>query len=513
MRERSTATSASSATGSRALPWALFASVFAALAVSTGFQPITSDASQMCEAADSLIVYGVPSLSGASRPDVIEAPDGAHFTKYPLMTVLGCVPAVLLQRAGQWLGGDGSALERYLLGLTPSCYAALGALGFFFLACALGFAERLATLAAALLVFTTPIWHYARSMYSENLQVTVVIWTVYVWILARERSTPKRLLLGGLLLGVAVNLKVLLFILPCAVLLDRSLDAWDPRRWARFVCFAGLGATPGLLAFLWYNHLRYGAFFALGYATGRDGSVGFASPLFTGLHGLFLSPGKSVFLYAPLLLLGGTGLRSMRRECPRNLVLILVPAAFVIVAVAKWWCWSGDVAWGPRLVVPVIPLLFVPVLWSLADARRSRRALSVALAGCGFYVALLGVAVRPFQYINVAKEAVGGALGGQSTEDVRDDLALLHFVPELSPIAGHHWLLMRNLKHEPFDQRSYYPWRSMNIRDWRVRSNPDPEHLNFWFAHGVYRPALIANLLGLACALYWLVSCLRRVRA
>jgi hypothetical protein len=70
---------------------------------------------------------------------------------------------------------------------------------------------------------------------------------------------------------------------------------------------------------------------------------------------------------------------------------------------------------------------------------------------------------------------------------------------------------MRDLKHEPFTERSYYPWRSMNVPDWRVRKDPSPEHLNFWFANGVHRPALIANLLGLVAALYWLSICLRRV--
>jgi hypothetical protein len=495
------------------LPWALCTSVFLALAVTAGWKPITSDSEQMCGAAENLLWSGAPYVDSNIRSDIVRGPDGHFFTKYPLMTVVGCAPAVALQGLGRVLGGKDSGLERYFLGIVPACYAALSVLGFFFIARELGFRERLAAIGALLLLFTTPAWHYARSLYSENLQLLIVIWTLWVFLRARGHAPARWLLLGGLLLGVAVNAKVLLAALAIGVVLDRAFDGWQARSWARFVGWVGLGGAPGALAFFWYNHLRYGELLATGYSTGRDGAIGFGSPLLTGLYGLLFSSGKSVFLYAPLLVLGVVGVHRMARERPRDVVFFCVPVALIFVSVAKWWAWSGDQAWGPRLLVPLLGPMFVPVLWALRSAGALQRALAVALALAGLYVGVLGIAIRPFQFVDVAYAAVGRSMGPVVEQDMaRDDLVLLHFIPELSPIVGHHWLLHRYFEPGPWTADSYYPWQSLHFRAWAVRKEPRPKYLNFWFARAAHKPTVALNLLALGAALVWLGACWRRAR-
>ena len=56
---------------------------------------------------------------------------------------------------------------------------------------------------------------------------------------------------------------------------------------------------------MWYNDVRFGRLVVSSYG----GSV-YHTPLVTGLEGLLVSPGRSVFLYNPLAVLGVVGLVS-----------------------------------------------------------------------------------------------------------------------------------------------------------------------------------------------------------
>jgi hypothetical protein len=496
------------------LSWALFACVFTLLGLSAGAHPITSDSLQMCDAARNLVRHHKPYLSSMLRDDIVIGRDQRYYTKYPLLAVVGCVPTVWFEIAGGKRRGEGTELQRYLLGLGPASLGALAALGFFFLAWELGFSEFLAALGTLLLVFTTPLWHYARSAYSENIQVVITVWAIWCWVRARGRAPAGLLLVGGFLVGLAPSAKVLLVILAVAVVLDRLFDRWDTRQWLRVALFAGIGVLPGWLAFRWYNELRFGAALRMGYTTGRDGALGFSGPVVSGLHGLLFSPGKSIFLYAPLLLLIGVGIRAMFVRRPRDLVLLGVPVVFVFVMVAKWWCWSGDAAWGPRLVVPVVPLLFVPVLEALRSGGRALRVFASGLALVGLYVSLLGVSIRAYDYVGLAESSVHRGLGrfDPDVDKVRDELLLLHFVPELSPIVGHHWMLWRYLRKETWDGRSYYPWRSANIPSWHLRKDPGPHELNFWFSRRPKGTLLFASLSCATAALAWLAARMWRAR-
>lgn len=113
---------------------------------------------------------------------------------------------------------------------------------------------------------------------------------------------------------------------------------------------------------------------------------GFTTPLTAGLHGLLATPGKSVFLFAPpLLLLPWAAARAWSRR-RRLLLAIGWLATAYLVTYAKWVHWPGDTFWGPRYLLPVLPA--VTVLFLLLP-RAGLRALLV-LTLCGFLVNLPG---------------------------------------------------------------------------------------------------------------------------
>src|SRR5262249_36801113 len=82
--------------------------------------------------------------------------------------------------------------------------------------------------------------------------------------------------------------------------------------WLRFLCFCA-AISVDLALYFAYNNLRFGSYF-------DDGKLRMelhrAYPLFgnplAGLLTLLASPGKSIFLYSPPLILGILGMRSLR---------------------------------------------------------------------------------------------------------------------------------------------------------------------------------------------------------
>jgi hypothetical protein len=475
-------TSEALGSSSRALQVALFCFVFAAVGMTARPNRYSGDAEQMCQAAESIVGRGRLDIE-PTRGDVSQGRGGKHYVKYPLLAVLQCVPAVLLRNAALLLRPDDQAFAALALGAVPIALTGLLAVGMFQLALALGVRVPVALSFALLVVFTTPLWVAGRTLYSETLQATLSVWTVLATVRARDARARWAFFSAGLLAGLAVNAKVLLAALAVAMLVDQAHERWDRDR-CQSVGLACLGALPGAIAWFGYNELRYGSLFAQGYTTQRDGAIGFGVPLASGLYGLLFSSGKSVFLYSPLLIAAACGVPSMLRERRRELWLIAIPTLATLLAVSKWWAWSGDWGWGPRLLLPVVPLACVPALFSLGRPG-VRRVFLLALAAAGFYVQTLAVLVAPSRFLVVTDAAAKVAIGlPQDISAVRDDLLALHFVPELNPIVGQQWLLLRYLQRSPWNEDSYYPWKTLGIRAWRPRYNPTPQGLDLWVVNG-----------------------------
>lgn len=453
--------------------------VWALVALTTGRYHVRGDASQMCNAAASITDHGwidVPT----GRDDRYLGPDGRYYTKYPLGNTLQCGPGLALESLGRDLGGDGSSTQFFLAGLVPALYAALLALAFFGLATELGFRRGVAALGALFLVFASPIWAYGREMYSENPQALALTWTIWAYVRAMRLGTRRHFLLGGLLVGLCIHMKTPLAVMGLATFVFVFLGRPDRVRTIRFLLYGALGFAPMLALWVAYNYVRYGQPFDVGYASGRDLTLGFETPLYSGLHGLLLSPGKSIFVYAPLLLLLPLGLGTMWRRHRALLVYCAIPVVFLFVTMGMWWSGLGDWGWGPRLVVPTYPLLFLGLLYVLERRGWRVRAAVAVLAALGVVVNFLGIIIDHSHYIGVSGVTQAGLQIHRLQNLVRDDLVVVHFVPEFSPPIGHGWLLERYLSGAEWTDESWYPWRTIGIPGWQPHADPTPAVLNHW---------------------------------
>lgn len=154
--------------------------------------------------------------------------------------------------------------------------------------------------------------------------------------------------------------------------------------------------------------------------TGRLWEDWLALPLWTGLRGLLLSPGKSLFLYSPwlLLVLPGTVL-FLRRHGRAGLLVTLFPALVILLYGMKLG-WHGG-SWGPRYLLPLVPLLSLAaapaVEWCRRRGRRGRRdeVALVALAVCSIGVQGLAIGKDPERYPAMVREFVVPALPDQGS--------------------------------------------------------------------------------------------------
>ena len=227
--------------------------------------------------------------------------------------------------------------------------------------------------------------------------------------------------------AAACLLKPILWVTVPVFLLSTALDARRARSvsgtlpalgvFAAALCLHGLG-----------NRSLYGSLLETGYG---EEILRFTTPLGDGLFGLLFSPGRSIFLYAPVAAVGLLGLARASR--PAKILCAGAPLVLLFV-VARWWSWEGGASWGPRHLLPVLPLLVAPAVLVSAGAVR-------AAFVAGAFINLPGVLVAPGSWDGYAERLRPPAgASWPAAGPVR-----VATIPALSPIVGHAWLAARNL--------------------------------------------------------------------
>jgi hypothetical protein len=97
----------------------------------------------------------------------------------------------------------------------------------------------------------------------------------------------------------------------------------------------------------------------------------------------------------------------MFRRWPRVTLLIAALVAVRLGFYGQWFGWDGGITWGPRFLVPMVPLLFVPIAFTARH--RLVTGLTVALASVSVGIELLNQLVPYGQYYTTVAAALDGA--------------------------------------------------------------------------------------------------------
>jgi hypothetical protein len=346
-----------------------FASAFATGLIFIRSSPDSPDAGVMISVAKSIVERRdfVPARDWRDRP--------MREQKYGLgLSLLFAGPYALARFVGADPIRAAMATNALIFGFTAVSLLALARL--------LGAAWERALLTTLLIAVGTPLLPFVATGFAE-LAGAAAVTLGWVAVAGAGKSRRWAAPLAGAAAGGATLLRVdsLLLVVP---VLAVGVALASPGQWRRLWGFA-LAAAPFLLAAAWYNHLRYGAPWRLGYHEDE----GFIYPFTRGLYGLILSPGRGVLWYAPLVLLAAVGFRAAWR---RNWVVAGVAADIFLVRPLFYasWAWDGGWTWGPRFLVPAMPALLVGVAEVVRHFSRWSRARRVLVT----IVALVSVSVQ-----------------------------------------------------------------------------------------------------------------------
>jgi hypothetical protein len=274
----------------------------------------------------------------------------------------------------------------------------------------LGASLRGAALIGLVFGFGSYAFAYAKTLGAEPGTAMCVILAVMFGIEAVRTGSTKAVLACGVAAGAAVWFRstALIFLPIFGVWFLATFNKGGWGRALRRAALFSLGVIVMLLLLALINEWRYGTWRTFGYnqSTSRINALPAGGPILEGIWGQWLSPGKSIFLYAPFVLLSIAGLVVSVRKFPRELALLVAVVAGNTLLFGRVRFWSGDWAWGPRYMLIVLPCLAV-MCAPLVNMRRWRNAL-VVLGGLGLlFPGLLGVAVNFNIFYRRANQSLG----------------------------------------------------------------------------------------------------------
>jgi hypothetical protein len=256
-----------------------------------------------------------------------------------------------------------------------------------FLTCGrLGFGLWSSFATAAMAGFATPLWHYSKTSFSEPLAGLALLLFFFCAISAKQAPFAWRwLFFAGLALGCSVLVKPAhaVELIPAGLLLAVYARRMQKSAILRSLLAFTLGLAIPVSLILFYNWVRFASPFETGYGAeaGR-----WTTPFLTGLYGLLFSSGRGLLVYFPAFFLTLLAIRRFASGFKAETVFLLSSLGVLLLLYSKWYMWEGGWCWGPRFLMPALPLCVLPSaclferFWSYPTWQRA--GLAVFLLAC-----------------------------------------------------------------------------------------------------------------------------------
>jgi hypothetical protein len=381
----------------------LFFIALATYMIFFGGHYVSGDNAQRIAWAKALLYHGSNDLS-ASFP-------GLHYTKYGIGASLLHMPFLLAADGIKRL--TGISCEGPIGMVLYELNAALGlTLIFSILVARSGIKPADAFVRSLVIGFCTIWFPYSKIDYSETLAA--------VALLAVFRFAEDRPWIAGLCGSMAIMLRSESILWLWITVLFATLE------WKALVRIA-IGSTPGLIITFWANFARSGNILSSGY------EVDFSTPLLIGIYGLLFSAGKGALFFSPLLFLFPWAVADLShsRNGRRLAGWAITMAAAQLCFYGRWWDWSGEDSWGPRLITYAM----LTALITIAASGVSRTRFFIAAAIAGLCLQLPPVLIGPHTSIMIDRTRAV-SVPGPARAPFMLSLDDMHFIPAYSQITN-----------------------------------------------------------------------------
>ena len=299
----------------------------------------------------------------------------------------------------------------------------------------LGISRKSAYIASLITIFATNLFPLSKFSFPHMLFISFMFFAFYCVKRFSQTRHIKFLVSAGVGFGIAAvgyNMSYLL-VAPALLVYLLLLNVKNKKLWA----MVGILIVSGIVK---YESLIMGTLQVL------DGRT-----IVEGLWGFLLSPGKSIFLYSPplLILLFFWHKYSPKRLVPELISFSLLVATYLLFYAsarlrADAYIWHGGMAWGPRYVALLIPFAMLFVFHIVRRVHRSVKFfIWYPLVMIGLFVQILGTTSSYLlQYRNLPYNIFIGPL-----ELIWYDYA--SFIPRFSPFFQIFYSLKQNLYEFP----------------------------------------------------------------
>ncbi|MEM7127962.1 MAG: hypothetical protein AAF702_16630 [Chloroflexota bacterium] len=303
---------------------------------------------------------------------------------------------------------------------------------------------------ALLYGLATMAWPYSQTFYREPLTALCLCLAFGSASQFRLNQKPMLLILSTAAIGMAILTKsVAIVALPWWLLIGyRKPLGLRPNQWLLMTILSLLIGAVGLVGLdIKWQILQ-------NYLSEMKIDLRFSQHSFViGLVGLLLSPGKGLLLVSPPVILGLWGICVLWRRYPQDTLALggLIVTFIVIYSTRRGW--HGGACWGPRYLLPVLPLMmpFVAATLSHQSSERSGRfnrlrRFSIILTTfvVGFLIQVGAVSIFPPNYYQLKADA--GVVGPKDFQGGSLYMAPLYFSLVHSPVLGHVHLTQNRMR-------------------------------------------------------------------
>jgi hypothetical protein len=403
------------------------------LLTGTYFTKGISDGDVMAQTAVALAQQHTVQLpANPGLPQIIPGKDSHYFSKYGIGQPLIAAGLYIIGRVFSRVTmpqAEPNVIGHFFIMLLPPLATALTVWLVYLWGKGIYGSVKIGLGLALLFGLGTNAWPYTKVFFSEPLFTLCTFGAAFALWRSKQAASPRSRYgwvgLAGFLLSYSLMTRisgVILFPAYLIYLWWDDLKEWWPLLLARFkktdsptlqpqpltpifsVLALGIGMLPGIALILLHNYVRFGNPLNNGY----DGES-FSTPLWVGLSGLLFSPGKSLFVYSPILLALPFAVTGFWRRAKAETVLFGLLSLITLVYYSRWWAWEGGWCWGPRFLVPLLPFLVLPLGVLLQKGRTWVIVLFIVLLPISVVVQMLGVAIDFNPYLASLANSPGKA--------------------------------------------------------------------------------------------------------
>lgn len=362
--------------------------------------------------------FAIPMIPDTNKIGV----DGKNYNRFEFGYEALLLPPYALARTllGVAAGRDDAPI--LFMGILNSIVTALTCLVLFRFSSALGVGRRISLWVTLIFGLATIAWTYSQGLFRESLQAFTLLLSVYAAVRYRQSNDARSLWMSAISLGYLIFTKtadvIFLPVILAYLIMRRQSDQMQNSSVARLI-----DAAKILIVFLipmslflllqsWVNIVKFGNLFAIGPTYDNNVLPYFSiSNLWVGLGGFLFSPGKSLFLYSPPVVLSLFAAVVFFQKSRREATLMIFLVVLDILLYGAYYDWTSGSFWGPRYLVEIVPFMVLPIGVALDSAQGSLKRYWIGLSAVffltGLFVQIVGALTNARDYIDVVGDRIG----------------------------------------------------------------------------------------------------------